>query len=111
MVALGLSLLLAVAPNATNTALSCAVIDKIPAVAFAPPTPTLIVDSQVHGTATMIVTLDALTALPTDVKLASSSGSRFIDSAAMAQAEGTHFTPELRDCTPVSGEYLYTIEY
>jgi TonB family protein len=108
MFALGLSLLLAVAPA---PAPSCAAPVNVPVVKYSPPVSTLVAQSQMHGLVTMVVTLPAGDGRPTNVALSSSSGSDFLDQAALAQARISQFTPEVHDCAPVGGQYFYTIEF
>lgn len=40
-----------------------------------------------------------------------SSGNHWLDEAALTSARMTRFTPELVDCKPVGGSYLYTVEF
>jgi TonB family protein len=112
MLAIGLSMLLAVTPATTSTtvAQACTQSDTTPIVSYEPPTPALVTSSGAHGSTQLIVTLDAAGA-PTNVQVVSSSGILFLDQAALKQAQRSTFEPEMRDCSAVGGSYFYTVEY
>lgn len=40
-----------------------------------------------------------------------SSGNHWLDEAALTSARMSRFTPELADCKPVAGSYLYSVEF
>ncbi len=44
-------------------------------------------------------------------QLFSSSGSRWLDAAALQSARMTRFTPETSNCVHVAGSYLYQVEF
>ena len=115
MLAIGLSMLLAVTPATTTTsttvAQTCVQPDVTPFVSYSAPTPALVASSGAHGTTQLIVTLGSEGGAPTNVALLSSSGIPFLDQAAMKQAQHSKFAPEMVDCSAVGGRYIYTVEY
>ena len=61
-------------------------------------------------TAMIKVDLDA-TGRVTGVSIYRSSGSMELDQAAMAAARESTYAPEMRDCQPVAGSYLFKVEF
>jgi periplasmic protein TonB len=43
--------------------------------------------------------------------LASSSGNRWLDGAALATARISRYVPEVRNCTPIAGAYLISVQF
>jgi protein TonB len=48
---------------------------------------------------------------PQNATIEKSSGSYLLDRAAMKTVLHQKFTPEIRDCAPVAGSYLYEVDY
>lgn len=70
-----------------------------------------IADQQgVAGTARIEIRLDRDGKLARE-SVASSSGNRWLDEAALMSARMTRFSPELVDCKPVAGAYMYDVEF
>ncbi len=46
-----------------------------------------------------------------DTIVAKSSGTPLLDRAALAAAQASSFHPEIRDCTPVAGSYLFVVDF
>src|SRR5580700_9668384 len=101
MIGFGLSVVLA---------LSCTQTETLPVVIKAPVENMLLAALQTHGSTTVVVTLPAENASPTDVVLAYSSGDSMVDAAALDAARHTFFAPETNDCAPVAGRYFYQVD-
>jgi periplasmic protein TonB len=48
---------------------------------------------------------------PKNATIEKSSGSYLLDQAAMKTVLHQEFAPEVRDCVPVAGSYLYEVDY
>ena len=48
---------------------------------------------------------------PQNASIEKSSGSYLLDQAAMQTVLHQEFAPEIRDCVPVAGSYLYEVDY
>jgi TonB family protein len=63
-----------------------------------------------HGTA--IVRFDITKyGTPQDAKIEKSSGLYLLDQAAKKTVLNQRFSPEIRNCVPVTGSYLYEVDY
>ena len=62
------------------------------------------------GTAVVEVSLSETGQL-TSATIASSSGYRWLDLAALSSVREQKYSPELSDCRPVSGSYLIDVEF
>jgi TonB family protein len=49
--------------------------------------------------------------VPLNATIEKSSGSYLLDQAAMRTVLDQEFIPEIRDCEPVAGSYLYEVDY
>jgi TonB family protein len=63
-----------------------------------------------HGTAGVIIDLDSSGNLAAE-RVYNSSGSRWLDLAALKSARMTKFVAEKVNCEAVSGEYMYEVEF
>jgi TonB family protein len=72
--------------------------------------PEIASDMDEHGTAKVKIDLTSDGNLAQE-ELYSSSGSRWLDRAAMRSARLTKFTPEIVGCQRVAGSYLYEVEF
>ncbi len=48
---------------------------------------------------------------PQNATIEKSSGSKLLDRAAMKTVVEQRFAPEIRDCVPIAGSYLYEVDY
>ena len=46
-----------------------------------------------------------------DTLVAKTSGVPLLDRAALAAAQASSFQPEIRDCSPVAGSYLFVVDF
>lgn len=67
-------------------------------------------EQGVAGTARIEIRLDREGKLAQE-SVYSSSGNRWLDEAALMSARMTRFSPELVDCQPVAGRYMYNVEF
>ena len=65
---------------------------------------------QISGTTYVNVSIDPTGAID-DARIAKSSGTPLLDDAAIIAARSSQFRPEIRDCTPVGGSYLFIVDY
>jgi TonB family protein len=75
-----------------------------------PETPVLATTMQLTGTAYVRVDLDAAGNVQ-NASIAKSSGAYILDRAAINAAKQSSFRPELRDCAPVAGTYLFVVDF
>lgn len=109
-----LSFLLASLLATTNAAQACTQPNVLPQIQTLPPTlgfSGFLAGANLHGTTQLIVTLQKDGGFPASVDVQRSSGYDAIDQAARADALRTLFSPEFRDCSPIGGQYLISIEY
>jgi TonB family protein len=81
----------------------------VSAVPMQPPAMLLATDQ--HGTAELIVTLKPASAQPANVELLQSTGNEILDAAAVEAARKTTFYPETRACVAIGGQYFYEFDY
>lgn len=89
--------------NACSSAASVAV--AAPAVL-----PTIAAGQGITGVAAVRVTLDRRGAL-TGASVLASSGNPWLDRAALSAARLSRFSPEVRDCERVGGEYAFLVDF
>jgi TonB family protein len=77
------------------------------AAADAPPIATTL---QLSGTAYVQVDLDSAGVVQ-NASIAKSSGEYVLDRAAINAAKQSSFRPEVRDCAPVAGTYLFVVDF
>jgi protein TonB len=75
-----------------------------------PEEPAVAQEEGLSGTTLVKVDLDAAGAV-TGVSIYRSSGSSVLDAAAEAAARQTNYKPELRDCEPVAGAYIFAANF
>ena len=75
-----------------------------------PPLLPALTSYNAHGTAIVRfeITEDGT---PRNATIEKSSGSYLLDQAAMKTVLNQQFVPEIRDCVPVAGSYLYEVDY
>jgi len=82
-----------------------------PTVAAAPAVlPPIAAAQQVAGVTAVRVTIDRRGTL-TGASILSSSGNPWLDRAALGTARLSRFTPELRNCERVGGEYAFLVDF
>ena len=111
MFALGLSMLLAANNQPVVAQASCTNLDTLPAVSYSPDPLPIVQMSGEHGVVRLIVTLNAGGGRPAAVSLDQTSGSGLLDNAAIAQTLRSEFASESENCAPVSGRYIYYVQY
>ena len=79
-------------------------------VARLPEASTIAAPLHLTGTAFVQVDLDE-TGTILDATIAKSSGEYLLDQAALQAARASTFQPELRNCKPVPGAYLYVVDF
>ncbi|HVS45209.1 MAG TPA: TonB family protein [Verrucomicrobiae bacterium] len=75
-----------------------------------PEEPAVAQEEGLSGTTLVKVDLDPAGAV-TGVSIYRSSGSSALDAAAEAAARQTNYKPELRDCEPVAGAYIFAANF
>jgi TonB family protein len=106
----------AVTPAAAQTlnsaASSCATPDAPAATTYAAlaEMPAIAVQYQMTGTTLVKVDLEPNGSIR-DASVAKSSGAPFLDTAAVAAAKASSFSPEIHDCTPVAGSYIFQVDF
>jgi len=75
-----------------------------------PDTPEIAQEEGLTGTALIKVSLDAA-GVVTDVSVYRSSGSGALDAAAEQAARRTAYRPQLENCEPVAGSYLFSANF
>ena len=73
-------------------------------------TPTMAKTLDLTGETLVQVNLDPTGAI-LDTIVAKSSGVPLLDRAALAAAQASSFQPEIRDCSPVAGSYLFVVDF
>lgn len=99
------------APVPTATLLTCAR-PNVPAEtthAAQPDMPALAQQQGISGDVAVIVSLDAQSRVV--AARVQSSPSTLLNAAALAAARGSVFRTEVRDCTPVAADYVFTVEF
>jgi periplasmic protein TonB len=80
------------------------------AYAAEPEAPQVATGMHLTGTTYVQVDLDSSGAV-LDARVAKSAGTPILDRAALAAARASVFRPEIRDCVPTSGSYLFLVEF
>ncbi len=75
-----------------------------------PEPPAIAVMYGLTGSAVVNVQLNADGSIG-GTSIAKTSGSPTLDGAALAAANASSFRPEVRDCAPVSGSYLFEVDF
>jgi TonB family protein len=73
-------------------------------------TPAIATQYQLTGTTLVKVELEPNGSIR-DASVAKSSGAPILDMAAVAAAKASTFSPEIRDCAPVAGSYLFQVDF
>jgi len=95
----------------TTVAATLSSCSAAPAIAAAPVVvPPIAAAQQVAGVTAVRVTIDRRGTL-TDASVLSSSGNPWLDRAALGTARLSRFTPELRNCERVGGEYALLVDF
>jgi TonB family protein len=102
---------LAATPATVGVAGGC-VSDRAAAIAGTPyfEMPAIAREQRATGESRVRIDLTATGALRSAV-LASSSGNRWLDRAALATARMSRYVPEVRNCAAVSGAYLISVQF
>jgi protein TonB len=72
--------------------------------------PQIAEDRQMSGTAYVQVNTDEAGNLM-DASILKSSGEYVLDSAALQAAKESTFRPEVRNCVPVAGSYIFIVDF
>ena len=95
----------------TTVAASLSSCSAAPSVVAAPVVlPEIAAAQQIAGVTAVRVTIDRRGTL-TGASVVSSSGNPWLDRAALGTARLSRFTPELRDCERVGGEYAFLVDF
>lgn len=95
----------------TTVAATLSSCSAAPSVVGAPAVlPQIAAAQQVAGVTAVRVTIDRGGAL-TGASVLSSSGNPWLDRAALSTARLSRFTPELRNCERVGGEYAFLVDF
>jgi TonB family protein len=96
----------------TDNSISCAVPDVPATVSYAaiPEAPFVAQLQHAVGTTSVQIDIDATGAI-LETSVLQSSGDTLLDRAALSATNLSHFRPEIKDCAPVGGSYLYQVEF
>jgi TonB family protein len=72
--------------------------------------PEIAAQQGVGGTAQVKIDLTSAGKVAAE-SLFTGSGNKWLDNAALVSAKLTQFTPEVRDCQPIAGSYLYEVRF
>lgn len=99
------------APPPTPTPLSCARpnVRATTIRALEPETPALAMQQGISGTVDVVVSLDAQSRVVA-TRIANSP-SPVLNAAAVAAARGSQFRTEIKDCEPVSADYIFRVDF
>ena len=73
-------------------------------------TPAMAAQYQLSGTTLVRVDLESNGSIRA-ASVEKSSGAPFLDMAAVQAAKASTFSPEIRDCAPVAGSYIFQVDF
>jgi TonB family protein len=96
----------------STSAASCEVPNAPATTAYAAPAerPSIAAMYDLSGVTSVKVDIDQAGAV-VSTSVAKSSGIPMLDQAAVAAARASTFRPEIRDCAPIAGSYLFMVDF